>query len=190
MKKKYIVGIVALVAVASLAWVGARALAAEEKQGEKPVEKPAVWNPENVQESLIHLRKNLNGAYELIVQLRNQVNELWRRIERVKQGPRGERGPAGPVGPQGVQGSPTTRGAGNIAFTFRDAGDDIHVLKTDGTVWKWPLLGWAPEGVSGINAPIPVSDIVDWQVISFLDKNGDVWRFSFASSTWGNYGHP
>jgi hypothetical protein len=115
------------------------------------------------------------------------------------QGLQGEQGVQGIQGIQGLQGEkgdlalPAQHGAGNIAFI---AGDNL--LKTDGSVWwlrfengipnYYKRLGDGSDGVG--NVPIPVSDIVDWQYNSLIDKNGNYWFIGLGrvQEGWHNFG--
>lgn len=93
----------------------------------------------------------------------------------------------------------TQHGAGNIAFMH-----GTMMLKTDGTVWvaqfssggvpqylSWQQAnqqgGWDNPNVSPV--PIPVSDIVSWQIYYMVDNNGNHWEYDYAvNDIWVNFG--
>lgn len=116
--------------------------------------------------------------------------------EKGDKGDQGEQGPIGPQGSAGQQGEPgesAQHGAGNIAFIKGD-----NLLKTDGTVWWLRFENGVPsytqrnEGDGDVvrNVPVPVSDIVDWQYNTLIDKNGNYWYISTGGNPvgWRNYG--
>lgn len=105
------------------------------------------------------------------------------------QGTQGVAGDTGPMGPQGLKGDKATHGAGNIAFCASYGSNCQIVLKTDGTVWEFNGYNvWIPSPSYPLSVPVDVSQIVSWERISFLDVNGDVWRWD--NNHWNNQGHP
>lgn len=83
----------------------------------------------------------------------------------------------GDTGEQGEPGQDAQHGAGNIAFIYSEINpdrNDYWLLKIDGTVWHVDQNNFYPGGVD-YQVPIPVSDIVDWQYNSLLDKDGNYW---------------
>lgn len=165
MKKTIILWVIALVVVLSV--VSLRFVSAEENGGGD-----GIW------EYVSNLKRDLNYYAQVIYSLRTQVKDINERLDRLSP-PEGGNGNG--------NGATGAFGAGNVAFIYKD-GVGIHALRTDGTVWKWPASGWVPEGTSGIDVPVPVADIVEWQLASFLDKNGNLWRWS--DGNWTNFGHP
>ncbi|MEK7193612.1 MAG: hypothetical protein AAB652_02380 [Patescibacteria group bacterium] len=125
-------------------------------------------------EFIMSLKRDLSYYIGVINKLRGQLSELSAKVMNLQLTP-------GPQGPAGVT------GAGNIAFIYKD-GVGIHALRTDGTVWKWPASGWIAEGTPGISVPTSTSNIAQWQLTTFLDKNGDLWRHD--AGVWVNFGHP
>lgn len=131
------------------------------------------------------------------------------------QGPKGDTGETGPVGPQGVKGDTgiagqqgaigsvgpqglkgdkgdsVMHGAGNIAFCESYSRACQIVLKTDGTIWEFTGI-WIPSPNFPQSVPVAVSQIVSWDRFSFLDINGDVWRWEsgLTPNRWINQGHP
>ena len=110
-------------------------------------------------------------------------------------GPKGDQGEPGPQGPAG---EPAPRGAGNIAFISHIGN---QVLTKDGIVYsvftphenngntQWmPTTNFGGDQAN-INPPMPVEDIVEWQVDMLLDRSGNVWRYE-SNGTWVNVGHP
>lgn len=118
-------------------------------------------------------------------------------------GPKGEQGVKGDVGPAGAQGiqgakgdkgDSATHGAGNIAFCSTYGSSCSFVLKNDGTIWLWNPNDskWIINPNTPKSVPVLVSDIISWDTYSFIDKNGDVWRWNNNgnNSNWSNDGHP
>lgn len=113
--------------------------------------------------------------------------------EQGEQGLKGDKGDAGSMGPQGEPGLSAQHGAGNIIFI-----DGDHLLKTDGTVWLLRFDNGQPSYtlIDGINqtgvhnVPVSVSDIVDWQYNTLIDKNGNYWFISTGNvqGGWRNFG--
>ncbi len=104
-------------------------------------------------------------------------------------GPQGEVGDNGPMGQQGPKGDKATHGAGNIAFCESYSRNCQIVLKTDGTIWEFNGYNvWIPTPNYPQNVPVGVSQIASWDRFSFLDVNGDVWRWD--NNRWDNQGHP
>lgn len=100
-------------------------------------------------------------------------------------GPQGIKGDKGDVGPQGEK---AAQGAGNIAFCSI-YNDCASVLKTDGTIWDFNGNDvWAETPNFPKTVPVPVSNIVHWERYSFLDVDGNVWRW--GNNRWNNIGHP
>lgn len=82
-----------------------------------------------------------------------------------------------------------THSAGDVAFIHWNT-DGVHVLRRDGTVWTCPSCGWVPDDEPyDLSPPVPTADIAAWELVTFLDKKGDVWLFT-ESLGWRNYGHP
>ena len=111
-------------------------------------------------------------------------------------GPQGEKGdtglqgPQGGIGPMGIKGpkgDTSSQGAGNIAFCTI-GNDCASVLKTDGTIWDFNGDQIWVESYFPKTVPISVSNIVHWERFSFLDTDGNVWRWS--NNRWNNIGHP
>ena len=122
---------------------------------------------------------------------KNETELSWNK--QGLQGEKGEKGDQGIQGEKGEAGASAQHGAGNVAFIFGD-----NLLKTDGSVWwlrfengianYYKRLGDGSDGVG--NVPIPVSDIVDWQYNSLIDKNGNYWFISTGNvqGGWHNFG--
>ncbi len=93
---------------------------------------------------------------------------------------------------------PATHGAGTVAFLEASGnGDAGYLLKTDGTVWYYAAGPSDPDTnfhrQSAIyDPPVPVSDIIDWRMITFITSNGDVWSLQPGNlqSEWVNLGQP
>ena len=97
----------------------------------------------------------------------------------------GIQGPKGDTGEKGEPGLPAQHGAGNIAFVYSD-GSGALLLKTDGTAWWERSENSAFRRVEGNigQVPIPVNQIIDWNLHNFLDENGNFWRFSGPDGNW------
>jgi hypothetical protein len=114
-------------------------------------------------------------------------------------GPRGFQGPQGPQGPRGFtgeSGSPAVSGAGNIAFLyFYPACGNVYVLDRNGGIWEAAYLaggsGWKPVSPR-MRVPVATTDIVSWQLFSFLDRSGNVWWWTGESGReeWHNLSAP
>ena len=106
------------------------------------------------------------------------------------QGPQGDKGDKGDTGDQGEPGLSAQHGAGNIAFIFSDLSmDGYYILKTDGTVW---IASNNPPHTTqiqvGLALPVPVGDIVAWQLRTLVDKDGNYWFLPNNPSVWQNFG--
>ncbi len=105
------------------------------------------------------------------------------------QGPIGATGTQGLVGATGIQGPAGIQGAGNIAF-LKVLSGRASVLTTDGKIYdkdinapSWGLSTYPPTPL-----PVSVSQIAQWEIGTFLDKDGNVWLTDNVS--WFNMGHP
>lgn len=90
------------------------------------------------------------------------------------------------------------RAAGTVAFI---SNNDSQVLTKDGVVYKvlhpyrnngtaeWVQVATMYPFLSNINPPVPVKDIVDWQVSMLTDKKGNVWVYQ-DNNAWMNVGQP
>lgn len=77
-------------------------------------------------------------------------------------------------------------GAGKIAFL---TGSMNQVLKEDGTVWWYDEMSseWQEDTERAITK-VNIEDIVQWNVTSFLTKDGNVWLLN--SGIWQKMGVP
>src|SRR3989344_5397921 len=106
------------------------------------------------------------------------------------QGPAGPQGEVGPMGPQGLPGEPCIQTqaletpsasleASDVAFLLNTAGAYV-ILAKNGIVYAhqgylsgpgWAQMALGTDGIPrqpNINPPIPVSEIVQWQLWTFL----------------------
>jgi hypothetical protein len=93
-------------------------------------------------------------------------------------------GQRGPRGEQGEPGSPGLSGAEDIAFIDYEDGE-AFVLYYDGRVFQM-----TEQGLVNLNrdVPVDVETILQWNILSFLDNNGDIWWWD--SDSWENIGSP
>ena len=125
--------------------------------------------------------------------VRGEKGDMGQQGIKGDTGPKGDEGDAGPQGPQGEQGQMATQGAGNIAFIYV-SGESSYLLKKDGTAWSATNgTGWIPgtpgpySQLNNLTVPVPVSEIVNWQRLGFVDKNGNYW-FMTQQMGWQNFG--
>jgi hypothetical protein len=117
-----------------------------------------------------------------------------------QQGAKGEKGDQGLQGIQGLKGEKGDKGdsaqhgAGNIAFMSRYYDGLLVLLKTDGTVWvvnrgaPYSRIIGNGDGIG--NVPVPVSDIVEWDYSTLIDKDGNFWIINpdDVQAGWQNLG--
>lgn len=121
--------------------------------------------------------------------LQTQIDEI--ELSAGPQGEQGEKGDTGEPGENGVDGTDGITGAGNIAF-INNAPSGKYALTLDGKawVWAWSPDGWLWTGYAGnsYDVPIPTENIVQWEVVQFLDSSGNVWMYDNAN--WIDTGTP
>lgn len=144
---------------------GLHADAATLREKETPAERRG-----NPWDMLDILKEKTTSLFDLITPLKAELKTLTERVDALAQ-------------------KSTQQDTHDVAFIFWDP-DGVHVLKKDGTVWKCPSCGWTPDDDPyDLTPPVSTQDIVEWELFTFLDKNGDVWLFN-ESFGWRNYEHP
>jgi hypothetical protein len=135
-----------------------------------------------------------NGALHIVnssTECAKGVNILSWNIQGPKGdkgdvGLKGEKGEQGPVGLIGTRGESAVHGAGQFAFVHSEYGAGIFVLKTDGTVWRW--AGGLVQVVNTTSiptyVPVPVKDIVSWNLYVLVDKDGNGWNYEPTAPFW------
>jgi hypothetical protein len=88
-------------------------------------------------------------------------------------------------------------GTGNILFIFKQPGDAIFVLTTEGKTYRqFNNNGWEPISPTDMTYPqtlpaeVPPTSVAQWMITHFLDKSGNVWWFNKQSRMWTNISHP
>ncbi len=138
----------------------------------------------SLQKIIDELARRVTALEERVVALQEELRHI-----QLTPGPQGPQGPAGPMGPQGEPGQDAQHGAGVVAFADFDY---TAVLKTDGAIWQHVGAEWIQSTNNPTTVPVPITDIVEWRLKSFLDKNGNMWIWDNWGQgwMWHNIGHP
>ena len=91
-----------------------------------------------------------------------------------------------------------TIGAGNVAFVSNDYNNDGFLLLKNGETWKFTSDGgieamiefWSKDETRNLPEGVKVTDIVQWNDILFLTKEGTVYKYSINASKWIKTGNP
>jgi hypothetical protein len=130
------------------------------------------------------LVKSFDKIWDALLDLQAQILSI-----QLIPGPQGAPGVQGPSGPEGP---PASHGAGNIAF-MKVGSLETWVLLSDGTTWMHSVSYPTTTTWSQVNypaTPMPVTDVMEWDRYSLLDKNGHVWVIDFANAQWVDLGEP
>jgi hypothetical protein len=121
-------------------------------------------------------------------------NKQGQKGDKGDKGDQGLQGEKGEKGDKGEPGISPSHGAGNIAFMSRYYDGLLVLLKTDGTVWvvnrgaPYSRIIGNGDGIG--NVPVPVSDIVEWDYSTLIDKDGNFWFINpeNVQAGWQNLG--
>jgi hypothetical protein len=157
MKKALIYSVALVLLVGSVAFAGPR-------DGRKSFQ--AIWN------AITHLRQQLSSTTWGVGLLESDVADLYLENDLVNER---------------IDNLNTKPGTWNIRFITANS-RGRYVLHNNGTVYKLSGTSWVVLNLEGYHPlPVPVDDIVQWEIPLILDKNGDVWKWN---GSWINCIHP